>query len=190
MVRHLLIWFTLGAVVACASSDDTNNSDAGFGPREGYPAGPYGVTEGTIIAPLEFVDSDDSPFSLGDIYADGANQLLLVATSAGWCSSCVEEQAELQGLHESYGPEGLHVMVSLFEDAAFEPADSDFAAQWKKQHKLSFTVVADPEFVFGDYYDSDLTPMTMLVDVSSMEIIKLSTGWDPGMVQAIIEARL
>jgi peroxiredoxin len=190
MVRHLLIWFTLGAVVACASPGDTNKSDAGGGPREGYPAGPYGVTEGSIIAPLEFIDSDGTPFSLQDIYTDSTNQLLLVATSAGWCSSCVEEQAELQGLHESYGPEGLYVMVSLFEDAAFEPADSAFAAQWKKQHKLGFTVVADPEFAFGDYYDSSLTPMTMLVDLSSMEIIKLSTGWDPGMVQAIIEARL
>jgi peroxiredoxin len=180
----------MGAVVACAPSGDTNNSDDGVGPREGYPPGPYGLTEGSIISPLEFIDSDGSPFSLENIYDDGANQLLLIATTAGWCSSCIEEQADLQGLHESYGSEGLYVMVAIFEDATFEPADSELAAQWKSRHKLGFTVVADSEFAFGDYYDSSLTPMTMLVDVSSMEIIKLSTGWDPGMVQAVIEARL
>jgi len=82
------------------------------------------------------------------------------------------------------------VMVSIFEDATFEPADSELAARWKSQYKLNLTVVADPEFVFDDYYESSLTPMTMLVEVSSMTIIKLTTGWDPGMVQAIIEARL
>lgn len=190
MVRRFFLWFTMGAVVACAPAGDTDESDAAVGPRESYPSGPYDVTEGSIIAPLEFINSDGTPFTLEDIYTDGSNQLLLIATSAGWCASCIEEQAELQELHESYGSKGLYVLVSLFEKATFEPADSELASQWKSQHKLSFTVVADPEFVFGDYYESSLTPMTMLVDVSSMEIIKLTTGWDPSMVQAVIEARL
>jgi thiol-disulfide isomerase/thioredoxin len=190
MVQRFFLWFTVAVAVACTPQDDTSESDADIGPRDSYPSGPYGVTEGSIIAPLEFVNSDGTPFSFEEIYTDGSNQLLLIATTAGWCASCIEEQPELQRLYENYGAEGLYVLVSIFEKATFEPADSESAAQWKSQHKLGFTVVADPEFVFGDYYESSLTPMTMLVEVSSMKIIKLTTGWDPSMVQAVIEAQL
>ncbi len=190
MVRRFFLWFTVGLAVACTPQGDTNKSDADAGPREGYPSGPYGVNEDSTIAPLEFINTDGTPFSLEEVYSDGSNQLLLVTTAAGWCPSCIKEQQELEELHKEYGSDGLYIMVSVFENAAFEPADSELAARWKRQHKLTFTVVADPEFVFGDYYESSLTPMTMLVDVSSMEIVKLATGWDPGMVHAVIEARL
>ena len=156
----------------------------------GYPSGPYGTSEGSIIENLSFVAPDDTPLALGDIYADGNNALLLVATAAGWCTACIEEQPALQDLANTYGSEGLYVLVSIFEDANFIPATAALAAAWKSQYALDVTVVADPPFVLDAYYDSSLTPMNMLVDVSAMKILRTSTGWDRGAIEAIIEARL
>ena len=51
-------------------------------------------------------------------------------------------------------------------------------------------MVADIDFVLDDYYDSELTPMNMFVDVNTMEIIKITTGWDQSLVDAIVEAKL
>lgn len=160
------------------------------GPREGYPAGPYDVTEGSTIADLELVDSDGTAFRLQDIYRDGGNRLLLISTAAGWCSVCIEEQPSLQELHELHGDRGLYVMVSVFEDALYTAADAAYAARWQQQHEVDFTVVADPTPVFADYYDTSLTPMVMMVDVDTMKILRIMTGWDRSVVSAIIEARL
>jgi hypothetical protein len=41
----------------------------------------------------------------------------------------------------------------------------------------------------SDYYDSSLTPLNMLVDVSSMKILTANTGWDESAVTAIVESR-
>ena len=81
-------------------------------------------------------------------------------------------------------------MVALFQDADFRPADAQYAANWRDQYGLSFFVVADPQFVLGAYYDERLTPMLMLVDLNTMEIIRVTTGWDASTTEAIIQARL
>jgi hypothetical protein len=156
----------------------------------GYPAGPYGTREGSIIDAHDFVTIDEGALSLADLHADPTNTLLLVATSAGWCTACVEEQPILQALHEAHAAEGLVVMVSIFEDADFNTAEPRHARDWQSRHGLSFDVVADAPFVFDAYYDSSLTPMNMIVDLRTMEILKITTGWDESLVRAVIEARL
>ena len=70
------------------------------------------------------------------------------------------------------------------------PAQAEDAASWQERFDLSFTVVADEDFVLGEYYDSSQTPMIMLVEVGTMEILSIATGFDEGAVRAIINAKL
>lgn len=170
--------------------DETGIDDGVTGePREGYPRC-YGTAEGTIIDNLEFVDGDDTPFTLANVYRDGHNRLLLINSSAGWCTACIEEQPALAALHDEYADDGLFVLVAVYENAEFAPANANLAARWKAQYGLPFAVVADPDFVLGGFYDRTLTPMNMLVDVDTMQIVKITTGYDARLVEAIIQASL
>jgi len=159
-------------------------------PRDTYPQGPYGISTGSVIESLDFITSEGAEFGLGEVFADPANRLLLLVTSAGWCTSCVEEQPVLQSLFDRYGARGLSVMVALFETGQYKAADSNFVRYWKDKFKLSFHVVGDPAFLLSGYYDSSMTPMVMLVEVDTMKILSIQTGFDRGMVESVIEARL
>jgi thiol-disulfide isomerase/thioredoxin len=158
--------------------------------RSAYPAGPYGLSEGEIIADLVMTNLDESDYFLSALHAESSNRLLLVSTSAGWCTACIDEQPTLAQLHEDYTDDGLVVIVAYFENSEFQPATIETAGRWKEQFNLPFDVLSDPEFVFAPYYDSRLTPMNMLVDLECMEIIRITTGNDPSAIIAIIEAKL
>jgi len=158
--------------------------------RSSYPAGPYGVAQGEVITDLSFSTATDEAFGLADIFADTSKTLLLLSTAAGWCTACIEEQGAIEELSTIHGPDGLQVMVALFEDRDYQPATPALAAEWQQEHGLTFPVVVDADFILADYYDEALTPMNMIVDVNTMTILRVSTGWDPSAITAIIEARL
>ena len=172
-----------GCAPAAGSDDDV-------GDRSNYPSGPYGESEGAVIADLSFATPDGGSISLADLHADPGVHVALLVTAAGWCTACIEEQSALQDLFDRYGAQGLSVLVTLFEDRDFQPADAALAAAWKEEHALTFDVVADATFQLGAFYDSSLTPMNMLVDVDTMEILRITTGWDPDVIEGIIAARL
>ncbi|MBR58576.1 MAG: hypothetical protein CMH54_11205 [Myxococcales bacterium] len=171
------------------NADAVDNIDASLGGGL-YAAGPYGVEEGDTIADLSFVLSDGGEFSFGELYNDPDAKLLLLSTTAGWCTACIEEQPELQALHLAHKDQGLVVIVSIFEDIQYQPAGPSHAKQWKEAYGLDFRVVADTDFELSAYYDTSLTPMNMFVDLETMEIIKITTGWNPTLVDAIINLKL
>jgi hypothetical protein len=84
------------------------------------------------------------------------------------------------------------VVVSLFQDSLFEPATPEIAAEWRARYALSFDVLADPAVpsTFSPYYDVNLTPMVMLVEVDTMRIVYLNQGFDQEVVQTRIAAAL
>ena len=178
---------------ACGGSTDDGGGGGGGGgdsDRTAYPAGPYGTSEQSVLANLDFVSPDDMPFEFRELQQDPNNKLLLLATSAGWCVACIEEHPALISRHDSFGAKGLAIMIASFEDKDFNPSDAAYAAQWKRQYSLPFTVVADPTFKLSAYYDRDLTPMNMFVDMNTMQIIRITTGFDETVVDAIINSRL
>jgi len=184
-----LLALLLSNAPACLVDSDVNDGGNGA-PRTGYPAGPYGVAEGAVIEALSFVDTQGAAYGLQQIYADGNNRLLLASTAAFWCVACIEEQPDLQQLYETYRGRGFAVLLAVFEDDQYQPTDGTDAARWRTQYAVDFTVVADPTFLFDAYYDSSLTPMNMLIDVGTMKIIRIQTGWDKSAVEALIEAKL
>ncbi|MFN3201224.1 MAG: TlpA family protein disulfide reductase [Bradymonadia bacterium] len=194
------------AALGCDDVEDDAGGEAGAGgggagaaggaaggvDRATYPASGYGTSEGAILTNLGFVDDLGNAIDLGDIRMDASNKVLLISTSAGWCTACIEEQPKLQALSDELHDDGLVVFVALFEDAEFNPSNADLANQWRRQYSLGddVYVVSDEPFVLQDYYDRSLTPMTMIVDLDTMEMVKIDTGFDESAVRAIIGALL
>lgn len=179
-----LLWvLAIGCTTEGAAIDDSV-------PRGSFPAGPYGTHEGERLQNHRFLAPGGDELELQELRADETARLLLLVTAAGWCIACIEEQPSLQRLHDERAADGLRVVVTVFEDSEFAPAHAEDAADWASDHSLSFPVVADPDFALRDYYDSSLTPMNMLVRAGSMTIERITTGWDPGLVESLVEALL
>ena len=156
--------------------------------REGYPG--FGTGVGNIIEPLEFVDIDGEPYNLRSVYQDGRNQVLLITTSAGWCTACIEEQSALESLYGDYNERGVEIIVAVFQKGDYSAADANFAKQWKRRYELSYPVVADPSFVMQDYYpgrDTSVTPIMLVIDVQSMTILERFVGYDDIVMRALID---
>lgn len=189
-IPAVLSMFPLAACDGAAGTTTNSKRCDPASDRTTYPAGPYGTTEGSVLANHSFINADTSTISIGDIFKDSKNRLLLVSTSAGWCTACIDEQPALIERHNKHSASGLYIMISTFEDAMFKKATGAYAAQWKRQYNIPFTVVADGPFVFDAYYDSAQTPMNMLVDVDTMKILKILIGFDQVAVDAIIETKV
>ncbi len=191
-VRTLGLVATAAVVIAAACGCVVKGESVALevGDRGEYPEGPYGLQQGAILEDLSFVTADGGALSFRDIQADPENRLMIVLTSSGWCTACIEEQPALEDLHQRFGSEGLFLLVTLFEDRNFVPADAAFAENWIRKYGVNFAVVADPDFQLSAYYDERQTPMNMIVNLSSMEIEQIFTGSDPDALEAIINARL
>lgn len=177
----------LVSALGCASGSGDGGDPVD---RSEYPGDPYGVSEGDVIADLAFETPEGATFALSDVYENEDNKLLLLSTAAGWCAPCREEQPALEERYGEWKEKGLAVVVAIFEDSNYEVASAEFVAQWRDQYALTFDVVRDASFVLEPYYNADLTPMNMFVDVDSMEILRIQTGFDASAVDALIESQL
>lgn len=186
-----LVPFALAVLLAsCGTSDQTGGAGA-LTDRSAYPAGPYGVTAGTILENLVFSNPDGTPFSLDeDVFKDPHNRVLLVYTTAGWCTACIGSQPKLRALFEELHGKGLTILSAFVRDAEYQPATGQQAADWKERYHLPFPVVTDGDFVLGAYYDETQTPLMMVVDVDNMEIRLVTTGFDEQLIRSVIEANL
>ncbi len=180
----MCVW--LAAALGCT----TTTGDDGNSGRDAYPEGPYGLDEGDVIEPHSFTTADGGALSLEDLFADVDNKLLLLSTGAGWCTACRDEQPALQELADNHGADGLVVLVTLFEDNNTDVPDTAFVQSWIDQYTLTIPVVLDADFEMAVYYDPTLTPMNMIVELDTMEILRISTGFDQSAIEAIIDAKL
>lgn len=158
--------------------------------RVDYPAAPYGEGSDDTIANLAFTDGTGAAVDLQSLRADCTWNVAVVTTSAGWCTSCREEQPKLQALFDRYKASGLLVVVTLFEDDNYEPATPHLVAGWKERYELTLPVLADADFLLGNYYDRAQTPMTMVLDLETMEIRRIMTGFTEADVQSLVETLL
>lgn len=186
----LALAISLALVAGCGSADGDGAGDPTD--REHYPAGPYGVKEGQILKKdFSFLNTDGSPFSLDDhIFKDEKNRVLLITTTASWCTACIEEQPKLKALHSEFSGRGLVILGAMFETEYLTPATVDQVRQWKEHYKLPYHFVLDQAFELQSYYDRTSTPMNMVVDVDDMKILKITTGFDEQVIRAVIQANL
>ena len=186
-------------------SSDTSDMSAGpssnsVGPSSNfvsYPAGPYGAVRGATIANLSFLGwkhpdaaaYDVAQFEnvrLSDFYdPDGHTdvKLLAVNASAVWCSVCRSEYAYMKthGTYAAYRAKGVEMLGALFEDNSYYPAQPADLHNWGSvsSYAVTFPLVLDPGFKMGAYFDSDATPLNMLIDVRTMKIVSITMGYSP-----------
>ena len=158
--------------------------------RTTYPDVAFGTAEGDALENHSFAVPGASTLDFQALRVDEGKKLLLLSTGAGWCGACREEQDALQELQDAHAADGLTVLVTLFEDNNSQVADEEFVQGWIDQYDVSFDVVLDAPFVMDAYYDSALTPMNMFVDLDTMEIIRITVGFDRSVVDAIINSEL
>ncbi len=167
------------------ATDETSQGDVDPGD---YPAGPYGTKEGTIVANHSFFNPETGEdISFGDLRDAGEKQLLFVTSGAGWCSACKQEAVELKADYDEFGPQGLEIWSTLFQDFVGDPADEGFWNVWKGQLTPNYPLLLDTDFVLGAYFNPDSAPMNMLIRLDTMEIVFLQTGFDPVAVKAEIK---
>jgi thiol-disulfide isomerase/thioredoxin len=187
----LLSLLTAFTFIGCEGSTESTGGPAAISDRTTYPEGPYGSAEGSVVKNHEMINSDGEPYSLmANIFADESATLLLVSTGAEWCSACIEEQPVLDAFYNEYKENGLRIVEVLFEDINFEPADVEIALNWKEANEVSYDVVADPDFSFDIYQDRSLTPLVMLIEVNTMTIIKMSSGFDESLYDALVRSKI
>jgi hypothetical protein len=166
-------------------ADMTGQLDA-----SGYPAGPYGNEEGQPLANLSFFDPAlAANVSLGDLRG-GEAKVLMITSSAGWCGACLQEAIVMSALEATWAPRGLYIMYTLFQDWNGGAADQAFWTEWREQTDPSYRVVLDQDFVLGDYFSPDAAPLNMLVDLETMKILRLETGFNREALEAALEILL
>jgi hypothetical protein len=203
-------WFSVvaGLMVGCSSGNATTDgnadaNDAGNGNHGGdggatscqYPAGPYGLTQGSIVPPdlswqgfAENGDNTPTTIRISDFLdCDGSKGInaLLVAEAAYWCDKCVKEAqgtVPLLGPGE-WGQKGVHVVTLVVQDFSGNPATITTARNWRTTYQLTQeTVCADPDWTFGD----SAMPLNILIDPRTMRIVYVRGGY--GGVDTSVEA--
>jgi hypothetical protein len=187
--------------VAEPPSDDpiaVANAAPGYQPQA-YPAGPYGLTEGSIIRNMEFLgwhqpataqyalDATES-VQLSDFYdptGEKGTELILVNSVAVWCGVCRGEYDDLKNsdTYQSLHARGLEMLGLLFEDNNADPARYVDLINWSSAYDVSFPFALDPGFKSGVYFDRSATPMNMLIDAKTMQILVLMTGYNPQLYE-------
>jgi peroxiredoxin len=147
-------------------------------PPPEYPAGPYGTHIGDRIQNLTFLTVDGTNVSLRDYYQDTTRKLLLVYQTAGWCSACAYESRHLNGIYTSYWSRGLSIMAAVFEDDYGYPATREYAQEYARTYGFLFTTVVDSPSQLNAYCHEELSPMNLLIDLSTMNIVDIQYGYD------------
>ena len=166
-----------------------------------YPEAPYGTRRGATMADLAFVGwrnpsaaahdaAATETIRLSDFYnPDGANgiEYILLNAVTVWCSVCRLEYEELEdkGTYASYSTRGLEIIGVLFEDNNGDPPTYRDLSNWSERYNVAFPFVTDPGFKTGVYFDRDATPMNMIIDARTMEIVRTMTGYDPAIYEQI-----
>lgn len=197
-MRKLVLAGLVVLVCACGSNgtDDDASTDACTDPTTepvcemAYPAGPYGTGEGDVIENHVMTTADCTLLEMQHLYCDDSTELLLVYATAGWCTACQVESADLPGLYTDYHDQGLEILAMVFENTDSEPATVEYADGYRGHYEFTFPTVADSDRIVAGYFDPTTAPLNMFVNLRTMEILQIGTGYDAGQLRSDIETHL
>jgi len=177
-----------------APSTPSGVAEGDFRPVAQYPAGPYGSEVGSIIANHEFLGWRDPVRSgfdpnrleeirLSDFHDPGGQhtELIVLNSSAVWCPACRSEMQTLDRLDMSgsYQRSKVVILGTLFEDARGAPAKPEDLALWGNELNflIDFPLVLDPGLKLGPYFAQSVTPLNLVIDARTMEILFVFMGY-------------
>jgi hypothetical protein len=161
-----------------------------------YPAGPYGVDQGSTLAPTlswqgyAAGSSAVSTLHASDLFdCDGTKGInaIVLDESATYCPACQAEAQDLEAqMMSTWRSEGVAFVTLMAADANENPATLQTALDWRTTYGLQEVgVYADPAFLL---YSPMITgiPANYLVDPRTMKILTVSEGYtgpDPDVDQ-------
>jgi hypothetical protein len=170
----------------------------------GYPEAGLGTEAGDVVANACFIgyrapdrippaEATRETVAFSDYYdpagTKGVN-LILINTSAIWCSACVAEHGTLPDHARELSPRGLVIVSTLFQDQRRDPASLEDVERWIENFQTNFPMVADPELQLQDYSPPALAPLNMLVDPRNMKILRKYVGDQGSVMWPYIQAEL
>ncbi|WP_437632106.1 TlpA family protein disulfide reductase [Sorangium sp. So ce854] len=167
-----------------------------------YPAGPYGINPGRVIANYQFIgyanadENNDTmqPIQLADFYNPtgtevfpegsqyGAGEpkpkVLLIDVSSVWCGPCkIEAESVLPRLYDKYQPLGGEFLMQLADGRnPGEPAVPLDLRRWTTQYEVKYPSAIDPSYKLGALFQADAFPANMIVRTEDMTIIEVVSG--------------
>jgi hypothetical protein len=169
-----------------------------------YPNGPFGTEEGDTLAdacfqgfrnPAKVSHSSSSleTIAFADYYDPSGSkgyQLILINTAAVWCSACRSEHEGLPQKNQEYGPRGLRILSTLFQDAHRDPATLSDLSTWVKVYSSDYAMVLDPDYQLGAFASAETAPLNLIVDARTMKIEKKLLGDQATVIWPFIDASL
>lgn len=176
-----------------------------------YPSGPYGSTPGEVAPNLTFTQgwldpkaagydpATLAPIAFSDFYDPTGTtyEILLVNTSATWCSACKIEHGgsgqspSLNAHMAELGPKGLVILSLLFEDASNNDAEPNDLVDWTKSFETEFPMALDPEYQMKTFQpNKSLAPFNMVIDARTMTILETYVGDQAAQIWPFIEQKL
>jgi hypothetical protein len=169
------------------------------GQNPAYPAGPYGVGVGSVIANLRFIGypapmvamtgvviqladfynpSGHGSFTAGSPYGQGPLPLaLLVDMGAVWCVPCnMEEKNELPWRWAAMQPAGQILSLLLDGTSPGTPATLNNLTNWDKSYKIAYPTAIDPSYESLQFVPSDSYPGNVIVRTTDMRIMAETNG--------------
>ena len=151
----------------------------------GYPSGPYGYVEGSVLPDLQFGGKDvpvgsyaglhDSQgISLGGLRGAGV-RYLVIETVGAWCPDCQGDQPLMMQLEHDDSDKGV-VGMELMVEGAYDtsPTGNDLDA-WSQDYDVTGLIALDANRSFEHAADTIAFPSYFLVDASTMTIVKRSS---------------
>lgn len=206
-VRRLLAASLVASIAAGvgACSSSSSGVSAGFscrpsGVAEAYPLETgCGTEAGDVLANYSFTGrltgstSARQTIKMSDFHdPDGKKGLsyMVVNVSAFWCQYCKEEAPELAKLDAAYKSKGVVWLTVVEQDADRAPATDAQVDAWISTYGLVTPAVGDPQQILSGFFNPDLMPLNMIIDLKTMKIVKKITSTNLPQVQAELDARL
>jgi hypothetical protein len=200
-----------GAASAGAPSSSAGNGPVPSGgsatapsyQKQDYPAGPYGTGLHATLEDFDFLGWHDPVAAQYDVSRleqvhlseyynpDGRSdtKLIWINASAVWCTVCRSEMEDIKknAVHATFAPKGVQMIVTLFEDNASGPAKPSDLHNWGSlpAYSIDFPLLLDPGFKLGAFFTSDATPLNMLVDARTMQVVDATMGYSQDYWQRV-----
>ncbi|MEO1335181.1 MAG: redoxin domain-containing protein [Myxococcota bacterium] len=156
----------------------------------GYPEGPYGVDNGSIIKNMVFSGFFSETASTGvaneyietidfqQIRALGTFRFMLLNVGAEWCAGCRVEAQLLPGRFDAWAEQGGYVMSVIIEDQSARPATRNNLERWLATYPINYTMVHDPRGNINSRFAPSGLPLNVILDLENMEILSQKVGED------------
>lgn len=180
-----------------------------------YPAGPYGISKGSIIANYQFVGfgnplaySDSMQLiQLADFYNPTGTDVfpadtpyagkagkpkptaLLIDVSASWCVPCQNEAKDVLPVkYAEYQPQGGEFLLQLAEGPSGDPATAKNLSAWTGKYDVDYPATIDPTFKISALFDGGFFPTNIIINTRTMQIVRVSAGGPDNLFWSKFEA--